>query len=378
MREITLKTKPDELCAQLLEMARRLGPGVRLPSSRALSLSYGVSRNTLDVALSRLEAQKVISRRQRSGIFVSQTLPQTTREVALVCNFNLLRSAGHSAFWEMLIEQAQGRAAQKNEVCQLHFTSPSSGAEGLLDSLKTEIREGRVQGVIGVGVNRAAIDWIAAQGVPLVTFAAWSQWVVGFDHRRVIELGVEELARQGCHRLGLWKPGGPFDSPSDNLKFASEDEATFRAALEGAALSFEPALLQVGMAQLERQTQETSAARRFESHQEQGYRLAMEVFGGPRELWPDGLVSTDDMMTHGALIALQKLGVRVGRDVKVATHANTGSLVMRGHDEEVCLLEVNPAELVQTMFDQLETLMDGQVPTQSKVLIAPRLRAPRD
>jgi len=116
----------------------------------------------------------------------------------------------------------------------------------------------------------------------------------------------------------------------------------------------------------------------LESHQEQGYRIALEVFGGPRKLWPDGLVFTDDMMTHGALLALQKLGVRVGRDVKVATHANTGSLVMRGHDEEVCLLEVNPAELVQTMFDQLETLMDGQVPTQSKVLIAPRLRAPRD
>lgn len=84
------------------------------------------------------------------------------------------------------------------------------------------------------------------------------------------------------------------------------------------------------------------------------------------------------MMTHGALLASQKLGVRVGSDVKVASHANVGSPTLLGHEEDLTLLEVNSSELVQAMFAQLESLMDGQVPTQSNVLIAPRLRAPRD
>jgi len=374
MQEIKLRTKPDEVCAQIREMARRLGGGAKLPTVRELSRSYGVSRMTLNVALNRLEEQQVILRRRGSGLWVSQEMARSSlpRQVALVCNLNFLRSAGHSAFWEMLIEQAQGRAAQKNEACQLHLTSPTGSPEGdLLDSLMAEMSAGRVQGVLGIGLSKPAAQWVIAQGLPLVTFASWSNWFVGFDNDQLVRLAVEELARQGCRRLGLWKPVTPFDTPSGNRESVCHDEATFQAALEAHGLKFHPSLLQHGVGQ------RTPNVPTGESHQEQGYRIALEVFGQARKLWPDGIVSTDDMMTHGALLALQKLGVRVGSDVKVASHANAGSPTLLARDEELALLEVDAKKLVQTMFDQLETLMDGQVPLQSKVLIAPRLRAPR-
>jgi len=107
---------------------------------------------------------------------------------------------------------------------------------------------------------------------------------------------------------------------------------------------------------------------------EQGYRTATEVFGAPRREWPDGIVVTDDMMTRGALVALQNMGVRVGEDVEIATHANRGSKALLGYDHRLTLVEVDPARVVSKMFGLLETLMDGGLPAKRLYTITPRLR----
>ena len=376
MPELRPKTKSDELCVHLTNMAQRLGRGAKLPSVRELSRSFNVSTRTLHDVLGRLEAEQVVTRRQGAGVWVSEQMSSVAlcRNIALICNFNFLRSAGHSAFWNILIEQAQGRAAQKNEACQLHLTNPTSAQHELLATLMANIDAGQVQGVLGIGLNEDSIWWLGAQDVPLVTFACKSRWTVDFDGEQLVRLGVHQLAQQGCRRLGLWKPVGSQDTVSSNLGLALHAEAIFRAALKEAGLTLRPTLLQHGVAQLK------AAEVTKELSQEQGYRIATQVFSQPKTSWPDGIVCTEDMMTHGVLFALQKLGVNVGSggDVRIASHANKGSAVLRDRRNDLTLMEVNPAELVQTLFDQLETLMDGQVPTQSEVLIPPCLRAPRD
>jgi hypothetical protein len=46
-----------------------------------------------------------------------------------------------------------------------------------------------------------------------------------------------------------------------------------------------------------------------------------------------------------------------------------------GHEHEMSLVEIDPAELVQAIFGMLETLMNGETPPQECVSILPRLRA---
>jgi hypothetical protein len=65
--------------------------------------------------------------------------------------------------------------------------------------------------------------------------------------------------------------------------------------------------------------------------------------------------------------------VRVGNDVKIATHLNRGSDVLRGHEDEIFPIEIDPSEITQAMFTMLETLIDGATPTHSPLLIAPKL-----
>lgn len=359
MPQISVKTKLDELCDQLTVMAQRSGAGAKLPTSRALSHSFGVSRTTLHIALERLESQSIISCKQGSGIFVADDLRALTlpRSIALVCDSTFFRGASHSPFWDLLVEESERRAGLKNEAFSLHFsTSSGKSGAGLQAGLLREIGEGRVQGVLGVGTSQAVMEQLG-EGVPFVTFAAPARWRVNLDYRPLIGMGVTELGRQGCRRLGLWLPGflAGFSDPIIEV---------FQAALTARQLEFHPVLVQIGPNdENERQTL-----------QGQGYEIARTAFEQPQGTRPDGLIVANDMMTHAALVTMQKLGVRAGQDVKIATHANRGSTVLASHENELTLLEFDPAAVVEAMFEMLESLMDGQTPPTSSVGIAPQLK----
>src|ERR1043166_8061787 len=49
----------------------------RLPSSRALAADFGVSRFTVNLALSRLHSEGYLQSKVGSGTFISETLPET-------------------------------------------------------------------------------------------------------------------------------------------------------------------------------------------------------------------------------------------------------------------------------------------------------------
>ncbi len=63
-----------------------LSPGDRLPSERDLSQMFGVNRMTLRKALSRLELQGLLNRRQGAGTYVSE--PKIERQADLLVSFS--------------------------------------------------------------------------------------------------------------------------------------------------------------------------------------------------------------------------------------------------------------------------------------------------
>lgn len=343
-------TKLDALCEQLSALAHQLGPEAKLPTVLQLRDQFGVSVATLDDALGQLEAQNIVVRRHGVGIFVSAKLHQ--RAICLVQDADLLRGAGGSPFWELLVEQARRRADAGHEAFSLHLSAPY-GEMPLHENLMADVRAARVQGILSVGLPPAAAQWLQAQGVPHVAFAAYAPYTVALDGAALVKLGIAALASQGCRRIALWASAG---------KGGDDQRTHFQQALAAHGLPYLPSLVPDAAPGLP---------------QEQGYHTARRVFGDPPMLKPDGLLITDDMMTLGALVGLQKTGVRVGTDVQIASHANRGSPVLLGQGDVLTRIEVDPAHVVQAMFAMLETLMDGKTPAEPIVWIAPTLRPRR-
>jgi DNA-binding LacI/PurR family transcriptional regulator len=74
------------------------------------------------------------------------------------------------------------------------------------------------------------------------------------------------------------------------------------------------------------------------------------------------------------MVALQKSGIVPNRDIIIASHANSGSPVLQAYESDLILVEIDAGEIVQTMFDQLETLLRDEVLSESNVMIKPHLK----
>lgn len=360
------ETKVQGAFTRLRSLAYQLGPGAKLPTFLELRDTLQVSKVTLDTALRELENQDVVVRRHAVGIFVSERVRKT---VSLLCNPSFFRGANHSPFWDVLVEQAHARATDLEENLRLDFTLPVPGAENALQpALLEDLQQGRIQGIIGIGLETETYRSLEAAGIPIVAFAGAGQWQVAVDDTEVYRLAVRALADRGCRRIALWKPVPAFRRVSVTGESAFlQPRRHFEAAVRDVGLEFHPGLIEDNRQLVTGNTGETSV-----SSQEQGFDTARRVYGGS-DLKPDGVVITDDIMTHGALVALDNLGHRVGRDLQIASHSNRGSQLFLGRDG-LLLLETDPAEMVRELFKMLGQLMHGEQPSQPRVSIGFLLR----
>lgn len=362
-RSLRHQPKTQEVCSRLTELAHSLGPEAKLPSVLELRDGIGVSLGTLNSAMKVLEADNIIYRIQGIGVFVS---PSLQRHVSLICTPDFFHQAGASPFWQLMVESASERAEAKKEAFSCHFSVPG-GHKGapLHAGLAREIEARELHGVLGIGLSKDVAQWIEDRGVPFVAFAGPARWIVALDACEVIELGIAALVTQGCTRLSYWSPGLPIDREgvpgSEN-----EQNRRWKETLQMQGVAEHDELLFIF----------ADKDCIGKSHQEQGFGLACQIFSKPRAEWPDGIVISDDLMTHGALLAMDKLGVRVGKDVQIATHSNRNSTVFMGREHLLTRLEYDPAEIVQTMFGILETAMDGGEPQQALTFIRPSVHRP--
>ncbi|HVK05960.1 MAG TPA: substrate-binding domain-containing protein [Armatimonadaceae bacterium] len=374
------QTKLQETCGRLAQLAQELGPEAKLPTVLELRDSLGVSVATLNSALGELEAQRIIRRKHGVGIYVSPRIRQ--HNVVLLCDPSFFRISGASPFWSLLVENVRQRAEEYQESVSFHFTADALHApadalpeEMLQEGLAADLAAGRIHGILAVGVLQRIADWLELQQVPMVAFAGPAPYFVGLDSAALIRGAVAELAALGCRRIGFWAPVAPYRLSGDDEQPTALTEAhrTFRDALLERGLPFDPALVRENRHLIKPGSYHT------EPHQEQGYRTALEAFGpsADPDRRPDGIVSNDDMLTQGALTALGKAGVVVGRDVHLASHANAGSPALLGWEEELTLMQIDPSEIVRHMFDTLERLMDGVTPPERTMLVLPRLHRPK-
>ena len=357
------RTRVQAISAQLLELAHQLGPDVKLPTVLQLCAQLGVSVTTLNTVLAELESQKVIYRRHGVGIFVSPQLRQKC--VGLVCAPNFFR-AGISPFWQQLIEGVNRRATDAGEGFRFYLAmAPARPDLPVSEDLFDDVCAGRLHGVLMVGQAAQTTAWLMSQQVPVVNFAGDGSWSVQIDYEAIVRAAVERLVAQNCRELAMATPAEP-----DNFgktEFSSSAQG-FVDELQARDLPLEKSWIWDASLALDE-----AATPMPDTHQEQGYRAAMEIFGPDRALEnrPQGLVVTDDMMARGALAALHKLNLQPDTDVKIVSHLNAGSTVLQDYQNELEFVIIDPADVTRTLFETLETLMNGETPDGPVLWVGP-------
>jgi DNA-binding LacI/PurR family transcriptional regulator len=194
-------SKLQQTCVQLSEMAYRLGAGQKFPTVLQLCEDLSVSPVTLNSALRELEDSDVIYRRHAVGVFVS---PNLRRSISLLCSPSFFSRSDVADFWGLLIKNATEHAERSNARLRCDFTTPVEEPISLSSNLQQELLSGEIQGVIGIALEQNVADWISEQGIPLVTYAAFSPYTANFDSWEVVPAGVQALTEQGCRNIQLW------------------------------------------------------------------------------------------------------------------------------------------------------------------------------
>jgi DNA-binding LacI/PurR family transcriptional regulator len=359
-KPLSYTTKTQALSAHLATLARKLGPGARLPTMQQLSEELGISVMTLNRALSELEAQGILMRRQGSGTYVSEKFATS---VGLVYDRTLLGTSA-SPFGELLLNEAQERAVRGGEKFSLYLADPSSTGAAVHDDLVEAVATRKISGVLTVTRNEKAIAWLEKK-VPVVSlsYRDIAPYRVRIHHAQTAYLGARELARRGCKRIALWIPAGVGIGPEAGSQTFEELEF-FKKALKECGLEYEPELV-FNLDKLS-----SDVGDKVNDNREQGRAAARETFD---KIKPDGIVSIDDAMTLGALAEMNKMGVRAGHDISIASHTNKGSQLLYAFAEELILLEVDPAEVASAMFSLLEARLRGDEIEEKVISIAPHL-----
>ena len=370
-KPLTYTTKTQASSNYLATLARRLGPGAKLPTMAALSQELGISVMTLNRSLSELEAQGIVVRRQGSGTYVAQQLSQTA--IALVYDRDVF-GPDASPFCSLLLHEATKLAETNDENFGLYLTTPEIEGEltgpPIPPDLDEAIRTKRLGGALFAGEsNPAALKWLLDQGLPLVALshAPVAPYRVRIDHASVAKLGVEELAKRGCKRIALWIPVG-VGIGAEQVGASFDELDAFQSALKQSGLKYDESLV-LNRGQLSANVPATPLG----SNREQGFNAAQTVFGGASANWPDGVVCLDDMMSVGALPEMKKLGVEVGRDVQFATHTNVGSALLVGFGEALITLPIDPARVAGAMSGMLEALLRGEEISETIVSVGPNV-----
>ena len=352
---LSRQSKPDALRDRLAHLALALGPDAKLPTIAQLCSDLGVSNNTLGRALKDLEGQGIIERRNGVGLFAAKTVRENlARCVVLACNPGFF-GAAHSPFWDLLVEEARARASQQNETFEMHFAH-DFGPEPVAASVAQNIRDGKILGVLGVGVYDQAAAWFESQRVPFISFAGSGTVQVLLDSAAFCDLAIEKLAAKGCRKIALWLtvpshcPINDWDTEQHEIEWL----APFRAALQKRDLPFHADL--VGS---EAHRLRVGELFPFSAHQ-QGFEIARQVFSRPRAQWPDGIVISEDMLAVGALTALRHSEIEPGRDVEVVSHANAGSNVLFAFENAIETVQFHPRDIALQMFSLLDRALGGE------------------
>ena len=327
--------------------------GDRLPTYSEMIRRYDVGQATIDYVIQDLAVEGKIERRPGVGLFITALAKQ--RSVGVIFDWDPFHS-GEGIFQRLLIEKCRERILAYGQHYSFYLRMSHRGVEPVSEppDLVQDIKAGRLEGVIVLGGGGGRLDRMLEEAqMPCVRYASFSSRKdrVGIDCRNLIEQGVSALAYSGSRRIGLVSCCGSVRGIEPGFR---EDLDAFSEALKRFGLEEIPGAV------VERRLGKGSfSSPGGESQSDAGYLMARELFEGGEagRLGLDGLVVMDDFQAQGVLIALEKLGLRVPHDVRMATYASSEGSPLKYQSENLILLEVGADVVVAALFLMLERWM---------------------
>ncbi len=344
-------SKSERVFDHLVRLIENSEPNTRLPSVRGLMTRFGVSQATVTAAISRLERQGALDRRQGSGIYSSSAA--RTRPTLLLIDSDAALSP--SPFWTVLVNALRDLYAGTESPLQVHFTQSiekersSVSVQDLLGtSLAEAIASRKFSGVYSVCQNDAVLDAIRDADLPSVGFGCAAKYHIHMAYLEACQLGVNALARLGCRTVSLYRPSH------------TTSREVFLATMRAQGLT-EIALPNADPPPLFQHRSPYSRTT------EQGYWSAVAAYGPDSNKVdrPDGVIILEDMFALGFLMGLQAMGLQVGRDVKVASHVNVESPILLAWQRQIVSLKFSVVNIASVMHVAMEALRLGTEPTDA-------------
>lgn len=351
------KLRHEQLKIELRRLMEPLQAGDPLPPVTELIERFNISRTTATRAIQALQAEGLLEGRSGSGVYLTQRAKLHT--VAFVTRWRGLGS--DSPFERMFMDSLMALGPTFGQHVECYFKHESYvGRQWGFEDFQKSISDGRIQCLLtadSVPESRW-LEEIATYGLPTVTlgFTNFSNDIfqnqVSVDGKAVIQLGIDTLVRKGCRRIAFFG--------HHQIDYQDKEKHSWRNILESHGLSYDPDLccyIQTELKALEMR----------------GYR-ELQLRWPKWPIKPDGIVSLDDRVTVGLLYALRDMGLKVGKDIQVASQTN--KKLSEFDVEPVFRMEIDPAEVARQMLQWSQARIEGLPTDHLSRFVEPDLRVP--
>ncbi len=336
--------KAYEQTHALLDELARAGTN-RLPPEPDLAGQLGVSRVTIRRVLARLQAERWIDRQKGRGTFI-----RPRRKTKRIVVFHGSHVSLFQPWMAGILQGISRECAARNVVLELRPLA-LWGDRGLVPRMIAEVRSQQVDGYVVVQrLHARDAARICRADVPLVMvecdYGRSDIPAVLTDHGEAARLAAGIFRRQGCRRIAL--VSGP--TGGETLRKADVIARTLQAELGAGAQ--EPVHMVT-----DRSVEEG-----------RGAMCALLDGGQP----PDGVLTTDDNLAAGALLAVQGRGTPSRPMPQIVSYLDPHSVLRQLIPWPA--IEIPATNLVGREAVRLALeLIDGQVPEQGVRWLSPRL-----
>jgi DNA-binding LacI/PurR family transcriptional regulator/DNA-binding transcriptional regulator YhcF (GntR family) len=319
-------------------------PGALLPTRIELESRFGVSRNTVQRAMSLLHRDGFIRMAGRRATYVAPRPPHLCRYALVFRDFPSDRHFYWTRYLQMLVEQAAITSADGTRTVEVFYgISDKLHETPASEALREAIAAQRLAGVVLVGEAGTDLHTRTAReaGVPCVVLADDTRVdmdVVMVDNAGFISRAVEAMAETARRGVAVLAHGDQEDVTQQvTHELDRRGIVTHRRWTQRADLS-----------------NPTAAANLME----------LLLHGGPDER-PDGLIIADDNLVEPALAGLRAAGLQPGIDIEIVAHCNfprrpggAGGVRWLGYDIR---------RLLRTALEGIDARRRGETPAMALI-----------
>lgn len=353
----------EHLRAQICREGR---PGDRLPSVRQLAREHGVSAGTAVQALSALAGEGLIEQRPREGSFVAGAGGDRHAAVLLehdIANPNTSYASRRLAQEVTLHLRRRGMPAKlyTGHLDPDHTAGPgfTPQHESTCPEFVEAVQRRALSGVIAVAADPLP-QWtepLSRQGVPVIGHPWHYDSGAWYDPLQMVRDGVAYLRDAGCSRIAFMQWSSPvWDPDRSGPRVWSE----FCAAMSEAEL---PVRMQWVRRDLS------------PSRPGAGWTDFREIWSAARQK-PDGLLVMDDRLMRDAAIGVLQAGVRVPDQLRIVSHANSGSGL--AYPFPLAEMVVDLDAIAEAMVEMLVRRRNGEAVSPSRRWLPHRVREVHD